>query len=214
MSSKASPSINASKVPGKKPVNNSEQNGNKIKHKIVPPEKENQDIKDNGNKGPKDEPKQKSILSNKNAISTAKEGTIGSPKAIETERGSPDVKHVSLNGGVSVGATSPSGTRKISLAVPIPGSVLRDSTNTEDDRVSVGSRRDSVRLSLDMGSRKSIDIRAQAAVVANLNAANDVKPKSIQTANDSFIRSAIPCLPLGVSILFLVMNIILPGLGK
>ncbi|ESO83569.1 hypothetical protein LOTGIDRAFT_133311 [Lottia gigantea] len=39
------------------------------------------------------------------------------------------------------------------------------------------------------------------------------KPKSPLTNTDSWIRSAIPHLPLGVAVLCLLLNIIIPGSG-
>ncbi|XP_046364271.2 triadin-like [Haliotis rufescens] len=119
-------------------------------------------------------------------------------------------KHVVLNGPPTTVKT-PS---KTSLAVPAP--VTRDISDDKDDRLSIGSRRDSTKLSLsDSMSRKSVDFRVANAttVIIPASGQDDEKQKSVVANNDSWIRSAIPFMPLSLAILCLLLNIVVPGTG-
>ncbi|XP_067682309.1 DNA ligase 1-like [Haliotis asinina] len=119
-------------------------------------------------------------------------------------------KHVVLNGPPATVKTP----NKTSLAVP--PQVSRDISDDKDDRLSIGSRRDSTKLSLsDSMSRKSVDFRVANAttVVIPASGQDDEKQKSHVGSNDSWIRSAIPYMPLSLSILCLLLNIVVPGTG-
>ncbi|XP_046571131.1 clumping factor A-like [Haliotis rubra] len=119
-------------------------------------------------------------------------------------------KHVVLNGPPTTVKTP----NKTSLAVPPP--VSRDVSDDKDDRLSIGSRRDSTKLSLsDSMSRKSVDFRVANAttVVIPASGQDDEKQKAHVGSNDSWIRSAIPYMPLSLSILCLLLNIVVPGTG-
>ncbi|KAL8614865.1 hypothetical protein ACOMHN_059204 [Nucella lapillus] len=93
-----------------------------------------------------------------------------------------------------------------SLAVPGPG--VGGSGLTDEDMVSLGSRRDSV-------SRKSVDYRLQAsqAVVTAGSSGGEEKGKSVLMHDDSMIRAAIPALPVPMAVICLMLNILLPGSG-
>ncbi|KAK7103353.1 micronuclear linker histone polyprotein-like [Littorina saxatilis] len=98
-----------------------------------------------------------------------------------------------------------------SLAVPAPG--IGPTPLEVDDRVSLGSRRDSVRQSMDSsGSRKSVDYRLQTSQVVSAGGGEE-KPKSVTWHDDSMIRAAIPALPLPLAVVCLILNIVLPGSG-
>ena len=81
----------------------------------------------------------------------------------------------------------------------------------------MGSRRDSVRLSVDSNSRKSVDYRlqtSQAVVVAGGGPGDgEEKPRSVWH-DDSRIRAAIPALPVPLAVLCLLLNVLLPGSGQ
>ena len=98
-----------------------------------------------------------------------------------------------------------------SLAVPAPG--IGPSPMEADDKESLGSRRDSVRQSLDSSSRKSVDYRLQASQTVVTAGPVEEKPKSVWH-DDSMIRAAIPALPVPLAVFCLVLNIVLPGSGE
>ncbi|PVD26003.1 hypothetical protein C0Q70_13671 [Pomacea canaliculata] len=107
-----------------------------------------------------------------------------------------------------------------SLAVPGSGLGARDNDGNGDgaDRVSLGSRRDSVRQSMDSVSCKSVDYRLQNSQSVVVGAANggsgEEKGKSVLMHDSSLIRSAIPALPLSLALFCLISNVLLPGLGE
>ncbi|XP_050406219.1 protein stum [Patella vulgata] len=118
-----------------------------------------------------------------------------------------DSKHVSVNERKDSKAIG-----KTALSVPASATGKRDGTQGDEDKLSVGSRRDSTKYSIDSMSRKSVDIRMQNHV-ALVNKHNEEKPKSPLAKTDSWIRSAIPYLPISVAIICLMLNILIPGTG-
>ncbi|KAK6182266.1 hypothetical protein SNE40_009986 [Patella caerulea] len=118
-----------------------------------------------------------------------------------------DAKHVSVNERKDSKVNG-----KTALSVPASATGKRDGTQGDEDKLSVGSRRDSTKYSIDSMSRKSVDIRIQNQV-ALVNKQNEEKPKSPLANTDSWIRSAIPYLPISVAIICLMLNILIPGTG-
>ena len=84
---------------------------------------------------------------------------------------------------------------------------------TDDKDESLGSRRDSVRQSVDSNSRKSVDYRLQTSHTVVTPAAAEEKPNSMWH-DDSVIRAAIPALPVPLAVFCLIINIVLPGSGE
>ena len=99
-----------------------------------------------------------------------------------------------------------------SLAVPATG-IGPTPVETDDKEESLGSRRDSVRQSVDSNSRKSVDYRLQTSHTVVTPAAAEEKPNSMWH-DDSVIRAAIPALPVPLAVFCLIINIVLPGSGE
>ena len=107
-------------------------------------------------------------------------------------------------------------TDKISLTVP---GFIVEGENTQitkgearkDSVISDVTRRESTKYSL--GSRKSMDMRVQYTTVQMPTTEDKTKP-SVYATDDSWIRIAIPYLPVGLAVFCLLMNICVPGLGK
>ncbi|RUS86545.1 hypothetical protein EGW08_005684, partial [Elysia chlorotica] len=104
-------------------------------------------------------------------------------------------------------------TSMSSLTVPHGLAIGVHPSSPEEDSLSLTSRRDSARPSVDAMSRRSVDyrIRTTATVIQAPGEAD--KSKSMLTRDESYIKSAIPCLPLGLAVTCLVLNICLPGFG-
>ncbi|XP_013379075.1 uncharacterized protein LOC106150685 [Lingula anatina] len=100
--------------------------------------------------------------------------------------------------------------RSNSLMVPgdRDGQLGENDIQNETDHLSLGSRRES----LDSKHSATLLDRLQRATVVHPPGSEE-KPKSVLTNNDTYIKSAIPCLPLGLALLFCFLNIILPGIG-
>ncbi|CAH1792093.1 unnamed protein product [Owenia fusiformis] len=96
-------------------------------------------------------------------------------------------------------------SRKSSLMVPdgnLPPAIARSAS-----RLSVSSK-------LSLASRTSIDLnKLQNAKVVHPDDVEENKRKQVAQTNDSYIRNAIPYLPLWFAIICLVLNILLPGTG-
>ena len=118
-----------------------------------------------------------------------------------------------------------------SLSVPLTkdgcegsnGSETAEGSNARKDSSSPSSRSDplSVRREsvVSFASRMSnsgIDFsKIHAANLAPDTAeVDETESKSVVTTDDSYIRSAIPILPVGLASLCLVMNMLMPGTGK
>ncbi|CAG5119828.1 unnamed protein product, partial [Candidula unifasciata] len=82
----------------------------------------------------------------------------------------------------------------------------------DEDTISIYSRRDSVRQSFDSGSRKSVDYRIRNTALVVLPAAEE-KPKAVLTNEESFIKNAIPFMPMKLAVVCLILNIFVPGAG-
>ena len=84
--------------------------------------------------------------------------------------------------------------------------------DVSDNKTALLQRQESTKLSLCGSSRISLD-----GVVNQVTYPKDDKPKptgSVVGNNDSFIQSAIPCLPLSLAVVCLIMNIFVPGSGN
>ncbi|XP_060071588.1 uncharacterized protein LOC132551465 [Ylistrum balloti] len=99
---------------------------------------------------------------------------------------------------------------KSTLAPPKTPTTKKERLDTPDSKKSV-SRRESSKLSLDGASHVSVDAALQTAGV--VYPTEDKPQKSVFSNNDSWIRSAIPSLPLWFAITCLVFNILIPGSG-
>ncbi|OWF35944.1 uncharacterized protein LOC110442313 [Mizuhopecten yessoensis] len=99
---------------------------------------------------------------------------------------------------------------KSTLAPPKTPISKKERTESPDSKKSF-TRRDSSKLSLDGSSRVSVDAALQTAGV--VYPTEDKPQKSVFSNNDSWIRSAIPSLPLWFAITCLVLNILIPGSG-
>ncbi|CAL1532143.1 unnamed protein product, partial [Lymnaea stagnalis] len=94
---------------------------------------------------------------------------------------------------------------------PTPNTTPREAAQ-EEDNFSLSSRRDSARHSFDSSARRSMEYRLQHTTAA-MQAEADEKPKSVLTNDETFIKNAIPYLPLGLAICCLILNVIIPGSG-
>ncbi|KAH9509183.1 hypothetical protein Btru_049317 [Bulinus truncatus] len=93
-----------------------------------------------------------------------------------------------------------------SLQVPGAGVTTPRDSGQDEDNISLSSRRDS-------GSRRSIDYRIQNATATIVPEVTDEKPKSVLTNEETFIKNAIPYMPLSLAVVCLILNIIIPGSG-
>ncbi|KAL8583860.1 hypothetical protein ACOMHN_040329 [Nucella lapillus] len=96
-------------------------------------------------------------------------------------------------------------------SLTVPSTALVPVPSELDERASLGSRRDSVRLSVDSTSRKSVDYRLSTPQYGT--GYGDDRTKSLLMHDDSIIRAAIPFLPVRLAVVCLVLNIVLPGAG-
>lgn len=79
----------------------------------------------------------------------------------------------------------------------------------KDSEKKVVLPKDLTRLSIDDVSEASVEGVVQSTSVA----VPIERPRSVITQNDSWIRSAIPYLPLNLAVIYLILNIVLPGSG-
>ena len=105
-------------------------------------------------------------------------------------------------------------TSMSSLTVPhgLAGGIHPSSP--EEDNLSLTSRRDSARPSFDTMSRKSVDYRIRTTATVIQAPGEAEKSKSMLTRDESYIKGAIPYLPLSLAVTCLMLNIFLPGLGE
>ncbi|XP_033734224.1 uncharacterized protein LOC117323249 [Pecten maximus] len=173
-------------------------------------------IKNNNIENGKDNPNV--VVEIDNAQSEVKTETVTPKKDSLNNNGQedPKVKPVTSNGisPISNGAPqrkeNPFFREKSTLAPPKTPITKNERLDTPDSKKSL-PRRDSSRLSLDGTSRVSVDAKLQTAGVVY---PTEEKPqKSVFSNNDSWIRSAIPSLPLWFAITCLVLNILVPGSG-
>ncbi|XP_076442861.1 uncharacterized protein LOC143281530 [Babylonia areolata] len=115
----------------------------------------------------------------------------------------------------SVDGKTPCSDHHNMQSLTVPASSLGPAPSEADERVSMGSRKDSVRMSVDSASHKSVDfsrVLTPQPVTMAPGLVED-KPKSVLMHDDSMIRAAIPFLPVRLAVVCLVLNILLPGAG-
>ncbi|GFO32282.1 nipped-b-like protein b [Plakobranchus ocellatus] len=104
-------------------------------------------------------------------------------------------------------------TSMSSLTVPHGLTGVAHPHSADDDTLSLTSRLDSTRPSFDASSRRSVDYRIRTTATVVQVASEPEKSRSMLTRDESYIKSAIPYLPLSLAVTCLVLNILLPGLG-
>uniref|UniRef100_A0A2C9LLS4 Uncharacterized protein n=1 Tax=Biomphalaria glabrata TaxID=6526 RepID=A0A2C9LLS4_BIOGL len=134
-------------------------------------------------------------------------GSINSTSALPVNQRSrsPSPETSFSSNGSKLGKIAHKTQSMSSLQVPGALTTPRDSSQ-DDDNISISSRRDST-------SRRSVDYRIQNATAVMVPEAADEKPKSVLTNDETFIKNAIPYLPLSLAIACLLLNIVIPGSG-
>jgi hypothetical protein len=123
------------------------------------------------------------------------------------------------NGGVGMTNISDIGRKESMSVLTVPNSNnLDDNRQGKPDGKSLRST--GSRLSVtsarrgSMESRRSVDIRGGLLNATVINPPGDDKPKSVVASDESYIQSAIPVLPLPAAVMCLLLNILIPGMGK
>ena len=100
-------------------------------------------------------------------------------------------------------------------SLTVPGALPGSSDTSDEQKLSLNDslslNREGSRLSLK--SSRSIDSRIRNAIV-QMPPGTEETEKTVLDPEESWIRTAIPHLPLGLAIVCLVMNICIPGTGK
>ncbi|XP_069117324.1 uncharacterized protein [Argopecten irradians] len=147
-------------------------------------------------------PKKETSNLKKDDLNTVKEDQKGKPVTVNGVSPIPN--------GAPQRKTNVFSREKSTLAPPKTPTSKTERLDTPDSKKSL-PRRDSSRVSLDGTSRVSVDANLQTTGVVY---PTEEKPqKSVFSNNDSWIRSAIPSLPLWFAITCLVLNILIPGSG-
>lgn len=124
-----------------------------------------------------------------------------------------------LNGVTDISRSSTPLKEKLILPLSRAGSSKRERTLVTDieiinEKKSLLSKREPTKTSLGAKSHVSVDDAQVQNNATVIYPPEENKPKSVLTNDESYIRSAIPYLPLGLSVICLCMNIFIPGSGK
>ncbi|BFZ11637.1 hypothetical protein BsWGS_14676 [Bradybaena similaris] len=146
----------------------------------------------------------------RHSSSSLKSATIspGSPKSASVDKHS---ENTSVNGksaiSISIDERSTFGiVNNSSHLVALEDELLTSLTSPKH------SPNNSPRQSLDSVSRKSVDFRIKNVTKVVLPSM-DEEPKAASSSDESFIRNAIPFLPLPLAVCCLVLNVVIPGSG-
>lgn len=123
-----------------------------------------------------------------------------------------------LNGVADISRSSTPLKEKFILPLSRAGSSKKERTFVTDieninEKKSLLSKREPTKTSLGAKSQVSVDDTQVQNNATVIYPPEEIKPKSVLTNDESYIRSAIPYLPLGLSVMCLCMNIFIPGSG-
>ncbi|GFR99480.1 protein SPEC3 [Elysia marginata] len=149
--------------------------------------------------------REKSLSASLNSESSAlAQGALNSPSP-ESSLGN--------SGPFKAGILRPAVKTTSISSLSVPQGIGLHSPSPEEDTFSLTSRRDSTRPSFDAMSRRSVDYRIRTTATVIQAGGEAEKSRSMLTRDESYIKSAIPYLPLSLAVTCLVLNIFLPGLG-